>query len=109
MHRSAFFYCLVIHVYIIAADDAGPVKIGFSKNPEKRLKQFQTGHPQPLRLCHSLAFEGKRAKGIERIIHQTINHLRVQGEWFGLTVADAIAELEFAMIRYGDADLGRGR
>lgn len=90
------------YIYVIAARLEGPVKIGFSANPERRLRQLQTGHAEALILHHTQAFEPKRAKLIERIIHKTIKHLRCHGEWFNIDVRTAIAEVTFALIRYED-------
>ena len=91
-------------VYVIAARPEGPCKIGFSVNPTKRLRQLQTGHPEILRIHHVQGFEEKRAKLIERIIHRTISYKRQTGEWFDLSVEDAVAEVEFALIRYGEME-----
>lgn len=93
---------MTIHIYVIAAHKEGPVKIGFSADPEERLKQLQTGHPEPLTLYYSLSFEKKQAKLMERIIHKTIKLHRTHGEWFDISVDSAIAEVDFALIRYGD-------
>jgi predicted GIY-YIG superfamily endonuclease len=87
-------------VYIIAASPDGPVKIGYSKQPETRLKQLQTGHSEELHLYHTLSFERERAKLIERMMHKTLSLSRRTGEWFAIKVEDAMAELEFARIRY---------
>lgn len=38
---------------IYAIGDGNKVKIGYSKNPQKRLKQLQTGHPNKLKLLHT--------------------------------------------------------
>lgn len=93
-------------IYVIAADENGPIKIGISQNPEKRLRQLQTGHERRLILFHVQEFEPERAHLIERIIHNTVRHKRKIGEWFDLTVVEAIGEVDFAVIRYEEhADL----
>ncbi|RYD70080.1 MAG: GIY-YIG nuclease family protein [Verrucomicrobiaceae bacterium] len=89
-------------IYVISGDMAGPCKIGFSNNPEKRLRQLQTGHPAKLFLHHTQGFPEDRARLMEQIIHKTIRPFRLKGEWFKIDVASAIAEIEFALIRYGD-------
>lgn len=38
---------------IYAIGDGNKVKIGYSKNPQKRLKQLQTGQPNKLKLLHT--------------------------------------------------------
>ena len=37
-------------LYIIQSDVSGNIKIGRSKDPQKRLKQLQTGNPNKLKL-----------------------------------------------------------
>lgn len=89
-------------LYVIAADEQGPVKIGLSKHPDRRLRQLQTGHACKLVLHHAEPVEDGQVRALERIVHEQIRHRRMQGEWFDLTVPDAIAEVQFVMIRYGD-------
>lgn len=54
------------------------LKIGWAYDPHDRLKQLQTGSPQPLRLI------GARVgtKEYERGLHQRFAGLRGVGEWF---------------------------
>lgn len=88
-------------VYVIASSETGPCKVGITHAPEKRLKQLQTGHPAKLRIWHLLECED--ARRMERIIHDTLKIHRASGEWFHLSVEDAIAEVRFAEIRYTPA------
>jgi hypothetical protein len=88
-------------VYVIAAQD-GPVKIGFSAHPEKRLKELQTGHAEPLFLHHTEPVAADKAYLIEQLIHADNRHRRLRGEWFRLNVEDAVAEIQFAVIRYSE-------
>lgn len=85
-------------IYIISSNTA--IKIGFSKNPERRLVQLQTGHQDKLTLAHKEPVLENQEKYLEKIIHKNINHLRIKGEWFILNVEDAIKEIIFAKIRY---------
>lgn len=90
------------YVYVIASDPAGPVKIGFSKHPEKRLAQLQTGHSETLRLYYFHAMPAECVKLMEKAVHATNRHRKVKGEWFKLSVEDAILEVRHAVIRYSD-------
>jgi predicted GIY-YIG superfamily endonuclease len=90
------------YIYVIAADEHGPVKIGYSNDPNRRLKELQTGYPKPLALWHQQEFHQKQAKLMEQLIHKTLRHRCSYGEWFKLSVQQAIAEVEFHLIRYGD-------
>jgi hypothetical protein len=89
-------------IYVIAADTDGPVKIGFSKNPDKRLRQLQTGFPETLVLHHVQPFEPGRAKLVEKLIHKAVAYKRTKGEWFAISVEDAVCEIAFAQIRYDE-------
>ena len=81
-------------VYFIQEGTDGPIKIGTSENPRKRLKHLQTGHPKELVLMG--AIDGDREKEFE--LHQKFDYLRLNGEWFKpdsdllLTIAEACNE-----------------
>jgi len=68
---SEFVYCI--------RDDADEVvKLGYSKDPTRRVKQLQTGSPRPLRfIC---AIPGGR--DLEASLHQQLASQRISGEWF---------------------------
>jgi hypothetical protein len=67
------------YVYFIQADEAGPIKIGFTAgDPQARLNQLQTGNPSALKLLG--AIKGTTAK--ERELHAALSEHRLQGEWF---------------------------
>lgn len=66
-------------VYFMQEITGGPVKIGFSKDPAKRLRSAQSGNPTPLRLV-AIA-HGSRAA--ERLLHRAFSDLQIEGtEWF---------------------------
>jgi hypothetical protein len=88
------------YVYILAASAHGPVKIGFSKHPELRLRQLQTGHAEALTLYHKEPISQPRL--LEKAIHAANRHRRVNGEWFDLTVEEGVLEVRHAVIRYSD-------
>lgn len=66
------------YLYVIQAEDGGPVKIGVSRNPANRLSQLQSAHHKPLRIVDS--FEGSYAT--EKRIHERLSEKRLSGEWF---------------------------
>ena len=76
------------YVYFIQQNEKGdnsPVKIGFSKDPDKRLKELQTGNPCRLKLCLSLPYDDEReAQLMERCLHDVgaRRFRRLSGEWF---------------------------
>lgn len=65
-------------VYFIQQGDAGPIKIGYSTNPEKRLKTLSTASPYPLHL--RLVIEG--GKKLEKDLHDQFAEHQLDGEWF---------------------------
>lgn len=87
-------------IYVIAADINGPSKIGISVHPVKRVKQLQTGHAEILSLHHCEPIPAAFARPMEQIVHRENRHLKLKGEWFNLTVPQAIAEVRHAMMRF---------
>lgn len=65
-------------VYFIKAGDDGPVKIGWSENPDMRLAQLQSAHHETLSVLAK--FPGGR--DVEAEVHQQLHDLRLRGEWF---------------------------
>lgn len=69
-------------VYFIE-NQAGHVKIGWSKDPVKRLKTLQTGSSDPLTLVYVAGFiDVADARCCERELHHWLAARRVYGEWF---------------------------
>lgn len=73
-------------IYLIKSISDGCYKIGVSKNPDKRLKQLQTGNPSELHLLN--VYESKIAFKIEKVLHNTFNINKEHGEWFNLSIKD---------------------
>jgi predicted GIY-YIG superfamily endonuclease len=73
-------------VYLVADSMSNSIKIGISKDPAKRLKQLQTGHPHRLKLLHTLCEEKYTAKQAEALLHKRFWGYRTKssGEWFNL-------------------------
>lgn len=66
----------------------GPCKLGIAKNPHMRLIDLQVGHPHPLKVFHiSERVDGPQE---EARIHVYLAHKRLSGEWFQVTVAEAV-------------------
>lgn len=68
------------YVYLIG-DEAGRVKIGLAIDPQKRLRQLQTGSSSKLRILATLP--GDRED--EQHLHKMFRAERRQGEWFEFT------------------------
>lgn len=99
------------YLYIIG-NDKGFIKVGVSKNPERRVKQLQTGNEHKLSLLFTEEFEcdRKHLLHIEKEVHKTLRHMSTKciGEWFEIDKykMDSIKNtLTFYRIRYEDDKL----
>lgn len=68
-------------VYIVEAVGTELVKIGFSSDPERRVKSMRTQCPFPIEVLACV--EGDRVR--EKLFHRKFRHLRTSGEWFKKT------------------------
>lgn len=76
-------------LYLIVNESKTKCKIGFSKDPEKRLKALQTGNPEKLEVLATYP-----AGRIEEIkYHRMFAYLKLNGEWFSFS--PQIAELVY--------------
>ncbi|MFB8166021.1 GIY-YIG nuclease family protein [Streptomyces rubiginosohelvolus] len=67
-------------VYLIGSTDSSLVKIGWTDNPKRRLRDLQTGSPVLLQLL--AVFEGGPI--VEAELHRQFADQRRHGEWFDL-------------------------
>lgn len=96
------------YIYIIG-DQHEYVKVGISKDPNKRVLQLQTGHPDKLTLLFTEEFEctRKHLLRIEKYIHRDLGgrSYKKRGEWFKIPLdkLDDVKNLiKFCKIRYED-------
>lgn len=94
------------YLYIIG-NDKGYIKVGVSKNPERRVKQLQTGNEHKLTLLFTEEFEcdRKHLLHIEKAVHKALRGMstKCNGEWFYIDEykMDSIKNtLTFYRIRY---------
>ena len=62
-----------------------PVKIGYSKDPEKRLKRLQTGHPNRLEVMKMVKCASEKdGRKLEKTLHWLAKRKfqKLNGEWF---------------------------
>ena len=80
------------YIYFIQQGDDGPIKVGYSTNPEKRLKTLSTASPHSLHLLKVV--EGDET--LEKRIHTRFAEIRLGGEWLQATqdLLDFIESLE---------------
>lgn len=65
-------------IYVVIAAESGRMKVGTADHPRKRLKQLQTGCPEPL-LLFAVMPGGRRS---EADLHRRLSPYRIRGEWF---------------------------
>jgi len=86
-------------IYVIQEEGGGYVKIGISKNPEKRLIGIQNGNPRRLKIV-------KRYKGYnenqESILHQYYKKYHILNEWFSEDILKDIDETIKNLFKSGD-------
>ena len=78
------------HLYLMQS--TGMFKIGIANDLSKRLRQFRTGTPFPIRLVASYPCTDAAIR--ERTWHHRYAAQRVRGEWFRLSDAQACAFIE---------------
>lgn len=70
-------------VYFVQSGKTGPIKIGISRNIEKRLETMQTGNPNLLRLLFCIEADSRgHAREIECWLHRRFKSQHIRGEWF---------------------------
>ena len=75
----------MIYVYFISSGKGkkAPIKIGVSKNIDKRIDELQTGNPNKLHLLSAIECTSiKRAYNLEGYLHHKLRRFRLVGEWF---------------------------
>lgn len=98
----------VSYIYVIGADSP-PYKVGISQDPQRRLKNLQTGHPQKLYIHSIKETEVSKTKLLESVIHHYLKLHRTHGEWFDMSLDDIKLEIDYALMRYEDDPLLRTR
>lgn len=78
--------------FVYFLTDGEAIKIGFAKNPAKRLADLQIA--QSFELVMIATFSAPKYQ--ERIVHNMFKHLHIRGEWFRIdsAITDYIDDLE---------------
>jgi Meiotically up-regulated gene 113 len=58
------------------------VKVGFTSNLKRRIRDLQTGNPDPLVLVAKVRSSPEAYRSLERDLHEKLRNHRVRGEWF---------------------------
>lgn len=80
-------------IYVLTCEGSNRIKIGFSKNPEARLKQLQTAAPGKL----EIACRWPTRQYYEHLIHSLLSRKRRHLEWFEMSAEEAIAFINKAL------------
>lgn len=79
-------------IYVIQSE-GGPCKVGISVTPRSRVAQMQTGHPWKLKICQLFRVKINEAYAVERQAHAAMKRKALLGEWFDVTVTEAVDAL----------------
>lgn len=69
-------------------------KVGYSGDPESRLKKLQTGNPEQLLVHYTFPVDPAYAFKLEQYFHRLYNHRRVKGEWFDMSVDEVVGLMQ---------------
>ncbi len=83
-------------VYVIGPPGSGRVKIGTSLNPQKRLKELQTGNPDRLEVL----WAAPGGRDLESALHRTFSAYRIEGEWFDFGTIEPVGAIPRAVHSY---------
>jgi len=79
-------------------------KIGFSKDPETRLKTLQTANAEKLYLHYKFEINASTANKFESHVHHDLGYLRERGEWFNSSVEDIVSQMKYHEIMREDTE-----
>ena len=68
------------YLYLVLDNAHNVAKLGVSNNPERRLKDIQTGYPYQLTLA--IAILCKNPFKVESALHKKFADCKLKGEWF---------------------------
>jgi len=80
------------YTYLIKDNENGLYKIGVAKNPQKRLKELQTGNPFELFIVDTYLTE--YSNKIEKTLHRKYSYLKKEGEWFNLSIQEEVSFID---------------
>lgn len=80
-------------IYVVKSE-AGPVKIGIATNAKKRFSALQTPSPVRLSLEYVAQCDGWFIEKIEIAVHKTLRGKHEKGEWFSISVDEAVAAIQ---------------
>lgn len=94
----------VHYIYVIGTSD-GPVKIGRSINPDRRLKDYIRERSEQHFIFGKWPVGARIALSVERYVHWQLRRHHIQSEWFNVARQTAIVAVREAIKRraeFGD-------
>lgn len=88
----------------VAGTEPGPVKVGSSKDPARRLRALQTGHDRHIHILDTVTPPEGSAKAVEGHAHWLLDHACTRGEWFAVTATEARAAVAAALIAVANGE-----
>jgi len=85
-----------VFAYVIGAAD-GPMKVGLTRQPVERRAALQVGNHSELAIHHAVPVPKADARAVEAYAHWLISHSSIGGEWFGVSIGDAIEAVDSAI------------
>ncbi len=79
-------------IYIIGEPGSDVLKIGISVNPAHRLRDIKISNPSDVEVLWEQAVDN--ARRVERNVHLVLVDLRIRGEWFKVSLREAVAVVE---------------
>lgn len=79
------------YIYLIQSLENSHYKIGISNNPQRRIKELQTGNSSELRLVE--VYQSEYAEKIERALQRRYSYLNKEGEWFDMSISNEVTFL----------------
>ncbi len=89
------------YIYVIGPEN-GPVKIGYTGDPPSRLVNLQVGHNEKLMIHHLREIDSERVWVMEKLIHRGISYKKIRGEWYDISIQDAIFEVDHTFMKWED-------
>src|SRR5262245_3356130 len=78
-------------IYVITANTRA-VKVGIAKDPRRRLSELPTGCPDKLEVADTIKVNSRDlAYKIETEVHRRLAGFALEGEWFAVSPAQAVA------------------
>ena len=87
-------------IYVIQLPDLDAYKIGYSTDPEIRLRDLQTSLPCDLHLIVECPVHIQNAPRIERAIHLALTAHHIKREWFRAPITLIISTIETIIAPY---------